>query len=57
MALWRIEPLEARDKNMAEHKKSGSLPAVLTYDDVLREDHSSMVSGSAVGYLHVIAAS
>jgi hypothetical protein len=34
MALWQIEPLEAREKNMAENKKIGSLPAVLTYDDV-----------------------
>jgi 4-carboxymuconolactone decarboxylase len=34
MALWQIEPLEAQEKNMAENKKSGSLPAVLTYDDV-----------------------
>ena len=34
MALWRIELLEAREKNMAENKKSGSPPAVLTYDDV-----------------------
>lgn len=33
-ALWRIEPLEAREKNMAENKKDGSQPAVLTYDDV-----------------------
>lgn len=34
MALWQIEPPEAQEKNMAENKKSGSLPAVLTYDDV-----------------------
>ncbi|MGA8440201.1 MAG: carboxymuconolactone decarboxylase family protein [Candidatus Sulfotelmatobacter sp.] len=34
VALWQIEPLEAQEKNMAEHKKSASLPAVLTYDDV-----------------------
>ena len=34
VALWRIEPLEAREKDMAENKKTGSLPAVLTYDDV-----------------------
>ena len=34
VALWRIEPLEAREKDTAENKKTGSLPAVLTYDDV-----------------------
>jgi 4-carboxymuconolactone decarboxylase len=34
IALWQIEPLEAQEKNMAENKKSGPLPAVLTYDDV-----------------------
>ena len=34
MALWKIEPLEAQEKNMAENKKSGSLTTVLTYDDV-----------------------
>jgi hypothetical protein len=35
MALWQIELLEDQEKNMAENnKKSGSLPAVLTYDDV-----------------------
>jgi 4-carboxymuconolactone decarboxylase len=34
MAFWRIEPLETREKNMADNKKSGSLPKVLTYNDV-----------------------
>jgi hypothetical protein len=32
MAFWRIEPLETREKNMADNKKSGSLPTVLTYN-------------------------
>ena len=35
MALWQIELLEDQEKNMAENnKKRGSLPAVLTCDDV-----------------------
>jgi 4-carboxymuconolactone decarboxylase len=34
MALWKIEPLEAQEKNMTENKKSGSLTTVLTYDNV-----------------------
>jgi 4-carboxymuconolactone decarboxylase len=34
MALWQIEPLAAQEKHMAENKKSSSLPAVLTYEDV-----------------------
>ena len=34
MAFWRIQPLETRAKNMADNKKSGSLPTVLTYNDV-----------------------
>ena len=34
MALWKIEPNEAHEKNMAENKKDGSLTTVLTYNDV-----------------------
>jgi len=34
MAFWRFEPIEAQEKSMGENKKLGSLPAVLTYDDV-----------------------
>jgi 4-carboxymuconolactone decarboxylase len=34
MALWKIEPMEAQEKNMAENKKGGSLTTVLTYNDV-----------------------
>jgi hypothetical protein len=34
MALWKIEPSEAQEKNMAENKKDGSLTTVLTYNDV-----------------------
>ena len=34
MAFWRIEPLETREKNMADNKKGGSLPKALTYNDV-----------------------
>lgn len=34
MALWKIEPSEAQEKNMAENKKDGSLTTVLTYNNV-----------------------
>jgi 4-carboxymuconolactone decarboxylase len=34
MALWKIEPNEAQEKNMAENKNDGSLTTVLTYNDV-----------------------
>ena len=33
-ALWKIEPNEAQEKNMAENKNDGSLTTVLTYNDV-----------------------
>lgn len=34
MALWQIEPIEAQEREMADSKKSGPVPSVLTYDDV-----------------------
>jgi 4-carboxymuconolactone decarboxylase len=34
MALWKIEPSEAQEKNMAENKMDGSLTTVLTCNDV-----------------------
>ena len=33
MALWQIQPIEAQEREMADSKKGGPVPSVLTYDD------------------------